>query len=236
MKNDLFFLFLTLVLIVFMGLVSVLYPSFLGITSVVIILLALLAIMILYEKKEEKSKEIAVIAILGTFSAVARVPFAAIPNVQPCTFIILVSGYAFGPFAGFMIGAETALLSNFFLGQGPWTPWQMFAWGIIGIIGWVFRKIMYRKKHEFLTFLIVGLLSGYLYGIIMNVWYWLAFVYPLTWQSFLMVEATSVWFDTLHALGNAIFIDLFAIDFIKLLERYRIRYGLFSKTPNSPAS
>jgi len=230
MKRDSLFLLLTISLIFAIGILSVLYPSFLGVTSMVILLLIFLALMVLYERSSNRSKEIAVIAILGTFSAVARVPFAAIPNVQPCTFIILVSGYVFGPFAGFMIGAETALLSNFFLGQGPWTPWQMFAWGIIGIIGWLFRITMHGRKHEFIAFLILGFFSGYIYGIIMNVWYWLAFIYPLTWQSFLMVESTSIWFDTLHALGNVVFIDLFAIDFIKLLERYKLRYGLFSKT------
>ncbi len=236
MRKDNFFLIVTIILILGIGTLSIFYPKFLGVTSMLILLLILLALLVLYERSANNSKEIAVIAILGTFSAVARVPFAAIPNVQPCTFIILVSGYVFGPFAGFMIGAETALLSNFFLGQGPWTPWQMFAWGIIGIIGWLFRKSMQGKKYEFLYFLIIGFLSGYLYGMIMNVWYWLAFIYPLTWQSFLMVESTSIWFDTLHALGNVIFIDLFAIRFIKLLERYKLRYGLFNKIPKNSAS
>ncbi len=227
----------TMVVFIFILIIfSIIHPIFSDIVSILIITLSLLSILFLYERDSLRGKEIAVIAMMGAFSAAARVPFAALPNIQPCTFIILVSGYVFGPFAGFLIGAETAVLSNFFLGQGPWTPWQMLAWGIIGVIGYLFRFAFKGRKYEFEMFLLVGFLSGYIYGMIMNLWYWLSFVYPHTWQSFLMVEATSIWFDTLHAVGNAIFIDLFALRFIGTLERYRIRFGLFSKTLDSPVS
>lgn len=228
--------FATVIFIFMLIIFSILYPFFSGIVSIFIIILSLLSLLLLYERDSLRGKEIAVIAMMGTFSAAARVPFAALPNIQPCTFIILVSGYVFGPFAGFLIGAETAVLSNFFLGQGPWTPWQMFAWGVIGMMGYLFRLVFKGRKYEFEAFLIVGFLSGYIYGIIMNLWYWLSFVYPHTLQSFLMVESTSIWFDTLHAVGNAIFIDLFALRFIRTLERYRLRFGLFSRTRDFPVS
>jgi energy-coupling factor transport system substrate-specific component len=98
----------------------------------VMVALVILAFFFEFESAAIGSKEIALVAMLGTISAAARVPFAAIPNVQPCTFIIICSGYVFGPVAGFMVGAVTALVSNLFLGQGPWTPYQMIAWGLAG--------------------------------------------------------------------------------------------------------
>ncbi len=225
-----------LVLMLLSLLISIEYSSFAALGSMIFVILLIMVFFALYERSSMSGKELAVIAMLGTFSAAARVPFAALPNVQPSTFIILVSGYVFGPFAGFVIGAETAFLSNFFLGQGPWTPWQMLAWGTIGTLGWLFRKLFGGRKHEFYAFLALGFLSGYLYGVMMNLWYWLAFIYPHTIESFLMVEATSFWFDTLHGLGNVVFIDLFAVRFIKILERYRLRFGIFSKTPAQVSS
>ncbi len=201
-----------------------------GLLSLLLLALLFLQLFFYYERKISGSKEVATISILGAFSAAARIPFAAIPSVQPCTFIILVSGYVFGPLAGFMVGAETALLSNFFLGQGPWTPWQMFAWGLAGIIGWLFRKIAKGNRYEHYLFIIVGILSAYLYGVIMNLSYWLMYMGTHTWESFVYAEALSFWYDTLHAAGNAIFIDLFAVRFIKILEDFKMRFALFNNS------
>ncbi len=196
-----------------------------GIISLVFLILLLIEFFILFEEKITGAKEVATISILGAISAASRIPFAMVPSVQPCSFIIMVTGYTLGSYAGFMVGIETALLSNFFLGQGAWTPWQMLAWGIAGLIGSAMKAV--PKKFRIYTFMLVGFLYGYLFGLITNIWYWLAFIYPHTWQSFLMVESLSLWFDTLHGVGNVIFIDLFADRFIKILERYRLRFSLF---------
>ena len=74
-------------------------------------------------------------ATLAAFAALGRIAFAALPNVKPTTDIVLISGYALGGGPGFVVGAIAGLTSNFFFGQGPWTPWQMAAWGATGLIG-----------------------------------------------------------------------------------------------------
>ncbi len=184
--------------------------------------------VVLYESKISSTKEIAVVAILGAFSAAARIPFAPIPSIQPSTFIIMVVGYVLGETAGFMVGAETAFLSNFLLGQGPWTPWQMLAWGLAGILSALFRRGFGGRKHELYMFIALGVAIGYLYGFIMNVWQWLTYTSPPTLAGLLLVESLSFPFDTLHAAGNAIFIQLFGPKFIDTLEKYKKRYGIFS--------
>ncbi len=200
-----------------------------GIISLVFLLVFLLEFMLLFESTPTGSKEVAFVAILGAISAASRIPFAGVPSIQPSTFIIMVTGAVFGAYAGFMVGMETALLSNFFLGQGPWTPWQMLAWGLAGIVGSLLHRWVTRRNFPYVI-MVASFLYAYVYGIIMNLWYWLAFVFPHTWQSFLAVWSLSIYFDTLHAIGNVIFADLFAMQLVKILNRYRTRFSLFSDT------
>ena len=194
-----------------------------GLLSLVMLGLLLLDFLVIFNEKVEGSKDIALIAILGSISAAARVPFAGIPSVQPSTFIIMTAGMVFGAYVGCMVGFETALLSNFLLGQGPWTPWQMLAWGLAGVLGAALRFTS-RTKHGIYIFMAVAFLYGYVYGIIMNIWYWLAFIYPHTIESFLLVWTLSLYFDTMHAVGNLIFVDLFGHKLIKIFKRYKSRF------------
>lgn len=192
-----------------------------GLTATILVILTIAAFFFEFEAAAIGSKEIALIAMLSTISAVLRVPFAAIPNVQPCTYLIICSGYVFGPITGFMVGAITPLVSNFFLGHGPWTPYQMFAWGLVGISA----SYLQRFKPGRAGLIIFGVAWGYLYGWIMNTWFWASFVYPLTLRTFLVYQLNSIWFDTFHATGNAILMGLFGMKTITILERFRKRFN-----------
>ena len=88
-----------------------------------------------YERSHPSSKVLALVAALAALAVAGRVAFAPLPNVKPTTDIVLLAGFALGGAPGFAVGAVTALASNLFFGQGPWTPWQMAAWGLVGIIG-----------------------------------------------------------------------------------------------------
>ena len=173
-----------------------------------------------FEGAAAGSKEVALVGMLGTVSAVLRIPFAAVPSVQPCTYMIICAGYAFGPTAGFMVGAITALVSNFFLGQGPWTIFQIFAWGMAGVSASYLRRFNLDRKG----LIALGIAWGYFFGWIMNAWYWAAFVYPLTPRTFIVAQLNSVWFDTAHAVGNAIFLGVFGTRTIAILERFREKF------------
>lgn len=191
-----------------------------GLIATTLVILAILAFFFEFEAAALSSKEIALVAMLGTLSAVLRIPFAVIPNVQPCTYLIICSGYVFGPVAGFMVGSVTALVSNFFLGQGPWTPYQMFAWGLAGVSASYVR----RFRLSTIWIIIFGAIWGYLYGWIMNTWFWLSFIYPLTLRTFAVYQLNSIWFDTFHAIGNVVFLGLFGMRTIAILERFRQRF------------
>ena len=192
-----------------------------GLTATTLVILAIIAFFFEFEAAAISSKEIALVAMLGTISAVSRIPFALIPNVQPCTYLIICSGYVFGPVAGFMVGAVTALVSNFFLGQGPWTPYQMFACGLVGVSAAYIRRFDPGR----IWLIIFGAIWGYLYGWIVNIWFWVSFIYPLTLRTFIVYQLNSLWFDTFHAIGNAIFLGLFGMKTIAILERFRKRFN-----------
>lgn len=190
-----------------------------GLLSAEIMFVALIIMYWGFEQGKSSSREIALIAMLGTIAAVGRVPFAILPNIQPTTFIVIVSGFVFGPRAGFMVGSTAALVSNFFLGQGPWTPWQMFVWGMAGVCAGLMKIIFPGIGPRGMT--VFCFLWGYLFGWIMNIWFWTAFVQPLNWTSFLATYAASFWWDTLHAVGNALFYTLFGTGLQKILKRFQ---------------
>jgi len=188
-----------------------------GLLSAEIVFIAIVLLYRGFEKSRVSSREIAIIAVLGTVAAVGRVLFAALPHIQPATFLVIVSGSVFGARAGFMVGSTVAVVSNFFLGQGPWTPWQMFTWGLAGSSGALFR-IAFPRAGRWSTAIFL-FAWGYVYGWIMNLWFWTAFVAPLNLQSFLITYAASFWLDTCHAVGNVIFYLLCGPGTEKILKR-----------------
>lgn len=187
--------------------------------SAIIIGLIMLTFFWKFEKKEMNSKEIPLISTMATLAAISRIPFAALMSIQPTTFIVMITGYVFGPQIGFMVGSVAALVSNFFLGQGPWTPWQMFCWGMCGFLSALLSKK--AKGFNLKAFVILSGICGYLFGWIMNIWHWVGFVYPLTLKTFVATYIASIPFDTLHAIGNIIFSIVFGKSFYHILVRFK---------------
>lgn len=195
--------------------------SGLSLYSLIIVGLILVAAFYYYERRRPSAKEAALLATLAALAGLSRVPMGGIPGIQPTTFMVIVCGNVLGPGAGFMIGALAAVVSNMFLGQGPWTPWQMLSWGMAGFSGGILKFFFHKSNRIIMT--AVAFLWGFLFGWIMNSWHWITFVYPLTVQSFLTVQLASVWFDFVHALGNALFMLLAGPELIKILDRFRKR-------------
>ena len=87
-----------------------------------------------FENRKPKARELVIISSLCAIGVVGRTAFFMLPQFKPVAAIVIISGVAFGGETGFLVGAITAFVSNFFFGQGPWTPWQMFSFGIIGFL------------------------------------------------------------------------------------------------------
>ncbi len=183
-----------------------------------------LTVLGFYAYFEDARRDVKLIAIIASLSAVAsggRVLFAAVPNVQPATFIIAVTGYVFGALPGFMVGSTTAVVSNIFIGQGPWTVWQMLGWGLCGLVSGFLRKKDFLKKR--FIFSIYCAFWGFLFGWIMNLYFVLGYVKPLVFKSFILSYSSSLGFDAFHAVGNFIFAFLLGPLFIEMLQKYRAR-------------
>jgi energy-coupling factor transport system substrate-specific component len=161
------------------------------------------------------SKTLALVATLAAAAAGGRVLFAAIPGVQPVTVITVAAGAALGARAGFGVGALAALASNFFLGQGPWTPWQMLAWGGCGVVGAVAAPLVRRR----LPFALLCFVLGFAFSGLMDVWEWYSF-YPHTWAALTVQLGRGFWFDAAHAIGNVVIALVAGPELRRLLERY----------------
>ena len=164
------------------------------------------------------SKEIVLVATLAAVAAAGRVLFAAIPGVQPVTVIVVATGTAIGVRAGFAMGAIAMLSSNFFLGQGPWTPWQMLLWGACGVAGAALAPLL---RHR-IPFAAVCFVLGFVVSALMDVQLWVSY-WPHTWGALTVVVSDGVWFDAAHAVGNVVIALAIGPELRRLLERYARR-------------
>ena len=166
------------------------------------------------ESGTESVKDLTLIATLAGLAAAGRVLFAPVPNVQPVTVIVAAAGVALGPRRGFAVGALAALASNFFLGQGPWTPWQMLGWGGCGLVAGLARPLV-RTRIAFAGFCA---LLALLYGLPMNLYSWLYL--PQNAASLGLVFARGFPFDVAHAIANAVIALAAGPELRRVIERY----------------
>ncbi|WCK56606.1 ECF transporter S component [Aneurinibacillus sp. Ricciae_BoGa-3] len=199
--------------------------------SFVIILLSIVPFYVRFELRSLDTREIVLLAILSAVAAVSRIPFAAIPNVKPVTFIIIACAMVFGAEAGFIIGSTAALVSNIFFGQGPWTPWQMFAWGMVGFITGMLKDLRWLSHRWCLA--LYGFIWGFVFDWFMNISVIIGFIKELTWGMIIASYVTSFYFDLAHACSNALFLYLFGSSWIKILQRFKVKYGLL-RTEQQP--
>lgn len=177
-----------------------------------------------FETRNSEAREIVFLAVLATIAALGRVALAAVPGVKPTSFVVVMTGLTLGPEAGFIVGSTSALVSNLFLGQGPWTPWQMFAWGLMGITAGLIRNFKWAHKRKYLAGL--GVAYGFLFGWIMDLWYAMVYVQPLNIKTFIAAYATSFYFDLTHGITTAVLLFFFYESWYKIITRFKYKYGL----------
>jgi Prenyltransferase and squalene oxidase repeat len=175
-----------------------------------------------YERSRPTSQVVALVAALAALAIAGRIAFAAFPNIKPTTDIVIFAGHALGPAPGFAVGGLTALVSNFWFGQGPWTPWQMAGWGFCGILGAALAVV--RPRAGRFTLAAVCALAGILYGALLNFSLMATYGGDLSLQRFLALESRAIPFDAAHAIGNATLALVAGPAIVRMLVRFRERF------------
>lgn len=190
-----------------------------GALAVLLAALAVLAAGVAWlEGGAASAKDLTLVATLGGLAAAGRVLFAPVPSVQPVTVIVAAAGVALGPRRGFAVGALAALASNFFLGQGPHTPWQMLAWGGCGLVAGLARPLL-RRRLAFAAFCFA---LGFAFGTLMDLWHWYGF-FPHTRAALSVVLGAGIAFNAAHAVGNVVLALAAGPELRRVLERYERR-------------
>lgn len=191
--------------------------------SLAVAALSCVPVAILYEKKETDARELVLIAAMTALSVVGRVLFAPLPGFKPVTAFVVITAMYFGGEAGFMTGALTALISNFTFGQGPWTPFQMAAWGLAGLLAGALSGPL-RKSRALLA--AYGALSGVLFSLLMDVWTVLFADGYLNLSRYAAAVLSSLPFTAIYAASNIAFLLLLARPIGKILDRVKTKYGI----------
>ena len=192
--------------------------------TLVVALAALAVFFVSFERSRPALRQIMPTVVLGALAAAGRILFVPFPDFKPVSAICIIAGAVFGRKSGFLVGAIAALASNFFFGQGAWTPWQMYSWGLIGYLaGCLERAGVFNRTPALLA---CGFLSAMLYGLILNGWFVIGFVHPITWESVLAAYAAGFPLDCVHGIATVVFLAVLYAPWRKKLQRIKRKYDL----------
>jgi energy-coupling factor transport system substrate-specific component len=187
--------------------------------SLGVAVLSLLLFLCGFERRQTGSRRMVLAAVLTALCIAGRF----LPLVKPVAAVAILAGMYLGGESGFLVGSLAAVLSNFYFGQGPWTPFQMLAWGLIGLCAGLLGAPLKKSRPLLLFF---GLLAGIAYSLVMDVWTVLWYDGGFRWQLYLSAMAAALPHTLVYAAGNLLFLWLLAKPVGKKLERIRIKYGL----------
>lgn len=194
-----------------------------GLTLLVVVLCVAL-FLASYETSRPALRQVMPASTLAALAAAGRILFAPIPDVKPVSAVAIVAGATLGRREGFMVGALAALVSNFFFGQGVWTPWQMYAWGLVGYLAGVLGEHGLLERRGVLY--AYGFLSALMYGLILNGWYVIGYVEPITWPTVIAAYAAGLPWDCLHGAATVGFLAAIWIPWGARIRHAVAKYGL----------
>lgn len=194
--------------------------------SMLIMLQTMLPFALVFEGRSPRARELVIIAVLCAIAVAGRAAFFMLPQFKPVVALVIIAGVAFGGEAGFFVGAMSGFVSNMFFGQGPWTPYQMFAFGMIGFLaGVLFQKGLLSRAPVPLA--VFGAFATFLiYGGIMNPAAVLMFQPSPTREMFLAAYLQGIPFDLIHAAATVTFLLLISRPMLEKLDRIKVKYGL----------
>ena len=187
--------------------------------SLAVAVLSLILFYTGFEQKRVGTRRMVIVAVMVALSGAGRF----IPLFKPVAAITVITAIWLGGEAGFLVGSLSALLFNFYFGQGPWTPFQMLAWGVIGLVAGFFAEPLKKSR---LALALYGVGAGIAYSFIMDVWTVLGHYYTFSWELYLAALGTAIPYTVTYAVSNFFFLWLMAKPFGEKLGRIKIKYGV----------
>lgn len=187
--------------------------------SLAVAVFALLLFAAGFERKSTGTRCLVVVSVMTALCFAGRF----IPFLKPIAALTIITALYLGGEAGFLVGAMTAILSNFYFGQGPWTAFQMLAWGTIGLSAGILAVPLKKSRVLLLCY---GALSGVAYSFIMDIWTVLWYAEGFSFKLYLGALATAVPYTLSYIASNVIFLYVLAKPFGKKLERMNKKYGI----------
>ncbi|WP_177916704.1 ECF transporter S component [uncultured Eubacterium sp.] len=198
------------------------------VTSLAILALSLLPFFISFERKKISAREVTLIATLIALAVVGRAAFYLIPQVKPIAAVVIASAACLGAERGYVIGVFSAFVSNFIFGQGFWTPFQMVALGMVGLIAGIVFK--YIEANRITLSLLGFILAFAVYGIIVDFSTVIsAYGNNIDLSAIISVYASGVPFSAVFGLSTAVFLLMFGEDFVKKINRVNKKYNLLGE-------
>jgi energy-coupling factor transport system substrate-specific component len=176
-----------------------------------------------YERSHPPARLVALVAALAALAVAGRLVLTPIPNVVATTDIVLITGLALGAAPGFAVGALAALISNVWLGQGPWTPWEMAGWGVVGI-GGAALGVLTRGRIGRVGLAVACGLAGFAYGALLDLSVMVSYGGEQSLDRYLAISARGVPFNLAHATGNFVFALAGGPALVRMIARYRERF------------
>ena len=193
-----------------------------ALASLLVTLLALVLFSCGFERRKTGTRRMILVAVMTALSVVGRFVFMAIPGFKPITALVVITAMYLGGEAGFLTGALSALISNFYFSQGPWTPFQMLSWGLLGLLAGFLARPLKRSR---VLLSVYGIFAGVAYSFIMDVWTVLWYNGGFKPALYVAALGTALPYTIAYAVSNVIFLNLLARPFGEKLERVRIKYG-----------
>lgn len=200
--------------------------------SLLVLFECMLPFFLVFEGRKPQARELVIIAVLCALAVAGRTAFIMLPQIKPVLALVIIAGVSFGGESGFIVGAAAMLVSNIYFGQGSWTPWQMFAAGIIGFIsGIIFNKGLIKTTRAALS--IYGfIVTLIIYGGIMNFSTIILTRVPLSPAVLTAVYAQGLPMDIIHALSTFAVLWFVSEPMLDKLMRIKIKYGLLKLNSN----
>ena len=187
------------------------------------------SMFLIFEGRKPQARELLTIAVLVAIAVAGRAAFFMVPSFKPVVAVTIISAVCFGAESGFLVGALSMLSSNMLFGQGPWTPWQMFAAGIIGFLAGILFQKGWLKARK-ISLCIYGFLATvFIYGGIMNPASLVMTSYAITKRNLLAIYMSGLPVDLVHASATVIFLWIASKPMIEKLERIKVKYGMIEE-------